>query len=210
MLLRHNIDLMHNEKNVAEALLGTTLDISDKTKDNIKARLDMAMLCDRPTFDLIKKPNGTWTKPRGKYCVSKDDRLVIFKWFKQLKFPDRFAANLSKSVKLDKQKFIGIKSHDLHIIIQRLLPVALRGFIPEKEWKDISELCFFYRQICAKEIDRERMRELEKEIPVLLCKLEKMFPPGFFNVMQHLIVHLPYEARVGGPVAFRWMYQHER
>jgi len=35
---------MHNEKNVAEALLGTTLDISDKTKDNIKARLDMAML----------------------------------------------------------------------------------------------------------------------------------------------------------------------
>ena len=55
-----------------------------------------------------------------------------------------------------------------------------------------------------------RMRELEKEIPILLCKLEKMFPPGFFNVMQHLIVHLPYEARVGGPVAFRWMYQHER
>ncbi|CAN6275904.1 unnamed protein product [Urochloa humidicola] len=54
------------------------------------------------------------------------------------------------------------------------------------------------------------MRKLEKEIPILLCKLEKIFPPGFFNVMQHLIVHLPYEARVGGPVAFRWMYQHER
>jgi len=34
------------------------------------------MLCDRPTFDLIKKPNGTWTKPSGKYCVSKDDRLL--------------------------------------------------------------------------------------------------------------------------------------
>lgn len=54
------------------------------------------------------------------------------------------------------------------------------------------------------------MRELEKEIPVLLCKLEKMFPPGFFNVMQHLMVHLPYEARVGGPVAYRWMYVFER
>ena len=156
MLLRHNIDLMHNEKNVAEALLGTTLDISDKTKDNIKARLDMAMLCDRPTFDLIKKPNGTWTKPRGKYCVSKDDRLVIFKWFKQLKFPDRFAANLSKSIKLDKQKFIGIKSHDLHIILERLLPVALRGFIPEKEWKDILELCFFIDKYVPKKlIERE-------------------------------------------------------
>jgi hypothetical protein len=34
--------------------------------------------------------------------------------------------------------------------------------------------------------------------PVLLCKLEKIFPPGFFNPMQHLILHLPYEARMGG------------
>ena len=34
--------------------------------------------------------------------------------------------------------------------------------------------------------------------PVLLCKLEKIFPPGFFNLMQHLILHLPYEARMGG------------
>jgi hypothetical protein len=65
-------------------------------------------------------------------------------------------------------------------------------------------------QICAKEIDLDRMREFEKEIPILLCKLEKMFPPVFFNVMQHLIVHLPYEARVGSPVVFHWMYQHER
>jgi hypothetical protein len=30
------------------------------------------------------------------------------------------------------------------------------------------------------------------------------------NVMQHLLVHLPYEALVGGPVQFRWMYSQER
>jgi hypothetical protein len=28
---------------------------------------------------------------------------------------------------------------------------------------------------------------------VLLCKLETIFPPGFFNPMQHLILHLPYD-----------------
>jgi hypothetical protein len=28
--------------------------------------------------------------------------------------------------------------------------------------------------------------------------------------MQHLLVHLPFEARVGGPVQFRWMYSQER
>ncbi|KAL0352300.1 UNVERIFIED_CONTAM: hypothetical protein Scaly_1618700 [Sesamum calycinum] len=28
--------------------------------------------------------------------------------------------------------------------------------------------------------------------------------------MDHLIVHLPYEARIGGPVQYRWMYSFER
>jgi hypothetical protein len=29
--------------------------------------------------------------------------------------------------------------------------------------------------------------------------LEKIFPLGWFNLMQHLLVHLPYEAKVGDP-----------
>jgi hypothetical protein len=38
------------------------------------------------------------------------------------------------------------------------------------------------------------------EIPVLICKLEKIFPPGWFNLMQILHVHITYEAKVGGPM----------
>jgi hypothetical protein len=34
--------------------------------------------------------------------------------------------------------------------------------------------------------------------PAVLCKLEKIFPPSFFNPMQHLILHLSYEAQMGG------------
>ena len=44
----------------------------------------------------------------------------------------------------------------------------------------------------------------------MLCKLEKIFPSGFFNPMQHLILHLPTEARLGGPVQDRWCYATER
>jgi hypothetical protein len=54
------------------------------------------------------------------------------------------------------------------------------------------------------------MEKLEKKTPVLLCKLEKIFPPGWFNQMQHLLIHLLYEAKVGGPVQYRWMYPFER
>jgi hypothetical protein len=54
------------------------------------------------------------------------------------------------------------------------------------------------------------MQKLEKEIPVILCKMEKFFPPRVFNPMQHLLIHLPYEAKVGGSVQYRWMYHIER
>jgi hypothetical protein len=53
------------------------------------------------------------------------------------------------------------------------------------------------------------MQRLEKDIAVLVCKMETIFPPRF-NVMQYLLVHLPWEARVGEPVQFRWMYSQER
>jgi hypothetical protein len=51
---------------------------------------------------------------------------------------------------------------------------------------------------------------MENEIPMILCKLERIFPPGFFDSMEHLVVHLAYEARLGGPVQYRWMYPFER
>jgi hypothetical protein len=91
-----------------------------------------------------------------------------------------------------------MKSHEYHIWIERLLPVMVRGYVPDHVWQVLAELSFFFCQLCAKEISRTVAHDLEKAAPVLLCKLEKIFPPGFFLPMQHLIVHLPSEARLGG------------
>jgi hypothetical protein len=51
---------------------------------------------------------------------------------------------------------------------------------------------------------------LKGEIPLILCKLEKIFPPAFFDVMVHLCVHLPDEALLRGLVQYGWMYPIER
>jgi hypothetical protein len=77
-------------------------------------------------------------------------------------------------------------------------------------WTALAELSHFYRQLYAKEIKKEMMEKLEEEIPALICKLEKIFPSGWFNPMQDLLVHLPYEAKLGGPQQYRWMYHIER
>jgi len=127
-----------------------------------------------------------------------------------LKFPDAYAANIRRGVDLQHKRILGLKSHDYHIFIERLLPVVFRGFLPDNVWRSLAELSYFYRQLCAKELSKDVARSLEQNVAVLLCKLEKIFPPGFFNVMQHLIIHLPYEARLGGPVLARWSYPYER
>jgi hypothetical protein len=39
--VRHNLDVMHIEKNICESLIATILNIPEKTRDTIKARLDL-------------------------------------------------------------------------------------------------------------------------------------------------------------------------
>jgi len=149
-------------------------------------------------------------RDQGPHSIDKDDKIKILNWFQELKFPDGYAANIRRGVNLLQKKIFGLKSHDFHIFIERVLPVAFRGFLPEGIWTSLAELSYFYRQLCAKQISKESILSLKENIAVLICKLEKIFPPGFFNPMQHLIIHLADEALLGGPVQYRWMYPFER
>ena len=47
---RHNLDVMHIEKNVFENVFNTVMQVEGKTKDNEKAREDLKVLCRRPKF----------------------------------------------------------------------------------------------------------------------------------------------------------------
>jgi hypothetical protein len=80
------------------------------------------------------------------------------------------------------------------------MPVIFCGYFKVDLWKMFAELNYFYRLICAKQVSKTMMQRLEKEIAVLLYKTEKLFPLGWFNVIQHLLVHLPWEVRAGGPM----------
>ena len=74
--------------------------------------------------------------------------------------------------------------------MQQLLPVAIRGLLPKQFRAVIVRLCYFFNAICCKVIDSIKIEELQEEIVVTLCLLEKYFPLAFFDVMMHLIVHL--------------------
>ncbi|CAL9011652.1 unnamed protein product [Prunus brigantina] len=59
-------------------------------------------------------------------------------------------------------------------------------------------------------VDVSKLDKLEEDVVVTLCLLKKYFPPSFFDIMVHLVVHLVREVRLCGPVYFRWMYPFER
>ncbi|KAK4380878.1 hypothetical protein Sango_3021100 [Sesamum angolense] len=54
-------------------------------------------------------------------------------------------------------------------------------------------------------LDVKKLQELEANIIVIMCNFEKIFPPTFFDLMEHLIVHLPYEARGVGPMQYKFL-----
>ncbi|XP_070664511.1 uncharacterized protein [Malus domestica] len=126
--LRHNLDVMHIEKNVFDTLVGTILDTEGKTKDAIEAHLDLERM-------------------------------------------DEYASNISRCMNVNECKFSNMKSHDCHVILQRLLP---------------------------------------DDIVNVLCKFEQIFPLAFFTSMIHVMIHLPDETLLVGPMNCPWMYPVER
>ncbi|KAK9951513.1 hypothetical protein M0R45_006951 [Rubus argutus] len=51
---------------------------------------------------------------------------------------------------------------------------------------------------------------LSCRIAIVLCMLEHLMPPAFFDIMVHLSIHLADEVAIAGPVHFRWMFPIER
>ncbi|XP_028080667.1 uncharacterized protein LOC114282220 [Camellia sinensis] len=56
------------------------------------------------------------------------------------------------------------------------------------------------RQLCSKTLEPDGLDRLQSQIALTLCHLERIFPPSFFDIMEHLPIHLAEEAKIAGPV----------
>ena len=73
----------------------------------------------------------------------------------------------------------------------------------------ILDLCMFFKQPCSRTLKVEDIKKAKVDIIAILCKLELIYPPVFFDIMVHLLLYLPDEAIIGGPVCMIWMYPFE-
>ena len=209
LVLRHNLDVMHIKKNVCDSIIGTMLNDKAKSKDGLKSRKDLKVMKIRSALHPQKRRNGHFL-PAAPYTLSKVEKKLFCQRIADLKLPDGYGSNIAKCVDIKECKIMGLKSHDCHMLIQQIMPVALRGLLPKGPRIAIFRLCVFFKEICKTTIDRNQVEKLEEEVVETLCMLERFFPPSFFDIMVHLVIHIGREVRLCGLVIYRWQYPVER
>nr|GEV24959.1 hypothetical protein [Tanacetum cinerariifolium] len=204
----HVKDIMHI-KNVLEAILNTLL-MNDKSKDTAKARQDLKRLGIQSDLWIGQTKNEKCSKPKAAYSFTPENRKKFCQFIKGVKFPDGFRSNFKYKVIDNDTNITGLKSHDCHIMMQRLLPYGLQQYLPDEVAKPTIELCSFFKQICSATLMKDDMLKAQSKMVDILCNLELIYPPAFFDIMIHLVIHLPLEALKGGPICPRWMFPFER
>ncbi|XP_070009781.1 uncharacterized protein [Nicotiana sylvestris] len=204
--LCHNLDVMHIEKNVFDNIIYTLLMDKDKSKDHVKAQKDLQDMGIRRDLWPDEKENCRLAA----FAIPKEKRVTFLKTLKNISVPDGYSNNISDCIDLDQKRIFGLKSHDCHIIMEQLLPVAIQNVLPNEVVGVLVELSSFFRNLCLKSLSLSDLEKLQDQIVLTLCYLEILFPPSFFTVMVYLTIHLVDEVIQGGPVHYRWMYFVER
>ncbi|KAJ9566494.1 LOW QUALITY PROTEIN: hypothetical protein OSB04_002460 [Centaurea solstitialis] len=165
--LKHNLDVMHIEKNVCESSLGTLL-MNDKSKDTTNARKDLEKLMIRDDL-WLKEENGKLLKPHPKFFFTREHRRLFCKFIKGVKLPDGFGSNFKRKVFDTEENISGMKSHGYHIMMQRLMPLGFRGYLDPTISTPIIELSSFFKQICARNLMTRDMENAKEQLIKILC-----------------------------------------
>ena len=168
---------MHIKKNFFDNIFNTVMIASGKTKDNDKARMDLALYC--RCKDLVKLgTNGKLLKTKANYTLTAYETKLVCQWIKELKMPDGYS-NLARCANVDKGTMNGVKSHDCHVFMECLLPIAFSSLLPHV-LNPLIEISHLFKDLCLTTFMEDDLSIMEQNIPFIMCKLERIFPLVFF------------------------------
>jgi len=117
-----------------------------------------------------------------------------------LKVPNDYSSNISRCIDVQGGEIYGMKYHDSHVFLHCFLPLSIGGVLRNEVCKTLIELSSCFRELCSKRLSVDTLQLLEKSIVLTLYKLEKIFPPSFFDIMVHFPIHLVDEAKIADPI----------
>ncbi len=154
-----------------------------------------------------RKPKKIF-KPIASYVLLPEELKTFLSRLKSLKVPSEYYDLTGRHIM--EKKLGSMKSHDWHMLMQQLMPLALRGLMQPHVQLALMGLSRVFRIICAKVWDPRDFQALRNDVATTLSLLEWELPVAFFDIMTHLTLHVVKELDVCGPVHARWMYPIER
>ena len=205
MPTRHILDVMHIEKNIAESALKFLFG----EKDTVESRRDLEETGQRRELWLRPRAGRLrYFKPQAPYVFTDAEKRMFVDAVSAIRTPTGYGSALGKHLK--KSRFLGLKSHDYHCLLQQVIPVSIRTLLQPLQRTALIRLGKCFSRICARVVVKAEIGALRLYVVETICILEVCFPPAFFDIMQHLLVHLVDEVEMCGPVGGRWMYPYER
>jgi hypothetical protein len=156
------------------------------------------------------RENGWHYLSPASYFLSKEVKKSMFECLRGIKVPYGYSSNIKGILNMLEKKFTNLKSHDCHVLMTQLLPVALRGILSENIRLTIIKLCAFLNAISQKVIDPDNLIKLQNNVVQCLDSFELIFLPSFFNIMIHILVHLVKEIDILGTVYLHNMFPFKR
>jgi hypothetical protein len=179
-------------------------------KDTVKVRRDLQRRNIRKHLWLTANSGkgGKIMKPQASYVLTPEEFELFVKTIETLKMPSGYSSTLGKHIR--GKQFGSLKSHDYHILMQQIMPLALRGLLKPRARMAVMRICKIFRRICTKVYNPADFESLQVDVAESMALLEMEFPPSFFDIMTHLPYHLVQELDLCRPVSTRWMYPIER
>ena len=160
---------MHVERNVTKNVLRTIMG----EKDTASVREDMRALAIRPWLWLQERadvPMGSKLKPHAPYVLLPVDKKVFLSCIQKLRVPTGYSACMRKHVVNGKLQ--SLKSHDVHVLSQQILPMAIRHVLHPSARTGIIRLSIVFQRVCAKEVKPSELEWLKQYAAETLCILE--------------------------------------
>ena len=127
LTLRHNLDVMHIEKNVGESLAGTLLGQEGKTKDNINSRFDMEIMGIQPKLHATPTDDGKYLFHNAPYTLFGPKRKAFCEFLTKIKVPDGHSTKVSNYVDAINVKISGHASRAMQLFSRNLLKSVTCG-----------------------------------------------------------------------------------
>jgi hypothetical protein len=144
------------------------------------------------------------------YNLTTEEKQAICKSFQEVKIHTGFSSNIRKLVSMKDLQLTNHNSHDCHMMMTVFLPIAIRAIKPVYMRMVITRMCYFFNMISHKVIDHDDLSCLQLFIAETQVQLEMCFPPSFFDIMNHLMIHMVNQITELGPMYFHQMWTYKQ